>query len=714
MSKLSYQNEFKCYVKDLWDEEFKQKAREKVCKHLLLYLHEDENFYCILHYPSEEKSLVFDKALNSIKSGKELNFFGVWFPKTVDKTIFNLSEGFFDDKELVENTEIDFRGATFTKNVVFNRIEFKVQPQFYDADFLGIVEFRETVFSNGVNFGKAKFRNEIYFPEARFNKEEKYNKANFAYSVFSGSVYFYRAFFANADFSDAEFNGPANFDNTEFNNAVFSRAKFNSDAKFSQVEFPNAQILQERNCYGELEDFSHEVNFNSCNFAGEVVFFDAKFGRDNCEKMTINRDAKINFSKTCFERDADFSNSKFSTKVDFNKAEFSAGIKFNKAEFSDEASFYTTSFNAETYFEKVRFVKMANFDSAKFLESSKVFFKNTKFHDEVKFKNTEFAGYVLFKFDKEGVVEKKERHENEKKERELFFSESFLIFQDARLKNPARVSFNGIRLEPNWFVNTNVSEFDFTACEWESSNKKLSVKTEIEKVGSRKDSHGKIRYIISYKILTRAFRQLAENAEKNNRFEEASGFRRMAFECEWIEKKEKISNWIKNLVPESEKLKRRFSGSTNEEDKPIPPTNSFGILRRSGDFFIHGLYRITSFYGESWSWALGVLLSLILVIFPTIYTQIDFQTCSKDRAIAASLAVCESKDEAVRENCTCNKDRISFTDAIVQSLTTATLQNVEYRKPLTGWGEVWIILEKIFAPLQSALLALAIRRKFMR
>ncbi len=34
----------------------------------------------------------------------------------------------------------------------------------------------------------------------------------------------------------------------------------------------------------------------------------------------------------------------------------------------------------------------------------------------------------------------------------------------------------------------------------------------------------------------------------------------------------------------------------------------------------------------------------------------------------------------------------------------------EDRKPLTGWGELWIILEKIFA----LLLALAIRRKFIR
>jgi hypothetical protein len=108
------------------------------------------------------------------------------------------------------------------------------------------------------------------------------------------------------------------------------------------------------------------------------------------------------------------------------------------------------------------------------------------------------------------------------------------------------------------------------------------------------------------------------------------------------------------------------------------------------------------------------LLSLILVIFPIIYTQINFQTCSKDRPIATSLTVCESKDEEIRKNCTCSTDQITFTDAIVQSLTTATLQNVEYRKPLTVWGGFWIILDKIFAPLQAALLALAIRRKFMR
>lgn len=31
---------------------------------------------------------------------------------------------------------------------------------------------------------------------------------------------------------------------------------------------------------------------------------------------------------------------------------------------------------------------------------------------------------------------------------------------------------------------------------------------------------------------------------------------------------------------------------------------------------------------------------------------------------------------------------------LLSDLKTATLQNVEYRKPLSVWSEVWIILEK--------------------
>jgi hypothetical protein len=219
-----------------------------------------------------------------------------------------------------------------------------------------------------------------------------------------------------------------------------------------------------------------------------------------------------------------------------------------------------------------------------------------------------------------------------------------------------------------------------------------------------------------YRLLSIACRQLAENSETNNRFEEASEFRLMAMDTEWLEKKVRLRNWIHNLVA---KLKSRladfFRGNpAREEDRPNPSPTSFGIVRGSYDLFIHWLYRFTSRYGESSAWALVVLLLIIGAIFPVIYTRTNFQLCPKEKPLAMSIAVCESKDEEVKKNCECKKAGLGFGDAVVHSLATATLQSIDYRKPTTLKGETVVILEKIFAPLQAALLALALRRKFMR
>lgn len=58
--------------------------------------------------------------------------------------------------------------------------------------------------------------------------------------------------------------------------------------------------------------------------------------------------------------------------------------------------------------------------------------------------------------------------------------------------------------------------------------------------------------------------------------------------------------------------------------------------------------------------------------------------------------------------------KLSFYQAFLQSVATATLQNLEIIKPYSNTSYLLIISERIFAPLQAALLALAIRRKFMR
>ncbi len=56
---------------------------------------------------------------------------------------------------------------------------------------------------------------------------------------------------------------------------------------------------------------------------------------------------------------------------------------------------------------------------------------------------------------------------------------------------------------------------------------------------------------------------------------------------------------------------------------------------------------------------------------------------------------------------------LDWSRATTYSLGVMTLQKPEPR-PVTVWAQRLVILETILGPLQAALLALAIRRKFMR
>jgi hypothetical protein len=255
-------------------------------------------------------------------------------------------------------------------------------------------------------------------------------------------------------------------------------------------------------------------------------------------------------------------------------------------------------------------------------------------------------------------------------------------------------------------VTAELTKFNFTNIDWsDESGKFITIEGELSVIEKSTKHH-------SRRLLAIVFRQLADNAEMNSRFEQASTFRQMAMETEWLEKRAKFRNWFTKLKARLRHFSFGVKGNKKGRGKLLAKT--LGNFRRSGDYFIHGLYRWTSYYGESWVWASTILLLILLLLFPIIYTQTQFQVCPKDKPITISLVGCDSNDEQMRQNCRCSRTGLSFGEGIAHSLTTATLQNVDYRKPTTKKGEVVIILEKIFAPLQAALLALALRRKFMR
>ena len=175
------------------------------------------------------------------------------------------------------------------------------------------------------------------------------------------------------------------------------------------------------------------------------------------------------------------------------------------------------------------------------------------------------------------------------------------------------------------------------------------------------------------RLLEIACRQLAVNAEENNRYEDASKFRYMAME--------------------TKRLEYRWNG----------------VL-----WTLTWWYRVSSGYGESWRRALAMLLVVIFsfgLLFATPLAKFDYGE-QKPPDDAQQL----TPEEKQRRETEANNNRFHAMDVregIVHSLNVAALQRPE-PKPADRTTRLLIILETIFAPLQAALLALAIRRKFMR
>jgi len=124
--------------------------------------------------------------------------------------------------------------------------------------------------------------------------------------------------------------------------------------------------------------------------------------------------------------------------------------------------------------------------------------------------------------------------------------------------------------------------------------------------------------------------------------------------------------------------------------------------RRLSIRVLHILYRYLSGYGEkiglAFAWLFGAWL-----FFALLFTQVGFVRSAPssvpDREtytiddVGAPLNVCK--------------------EALAYSLAVMTFQKPEPR-PLTATAKFAVLAETIFGPIQAALFALAVRRRFMR
>ena len=324
----------------------------------------------------------------------------------------------------LHEADYNFRGTVFPADTAqFAGYKFDGDVDFNDAIFYGEVNFQGTEFAGeNAGFGHAKFAGGyIYFIDAKFR-----GNAHFASAKFEGEW----TFFSEAVF-EGEFTGflEAEFDSQH---TVFSHVKFSSthdidfqDAKFTggDVLFVDAEFGGWRTFFSGAKFENDRTNFSGAKLlsSGVTKFSDAEFGGGS----TFFRGSEFGSEET------HFSSTVFSSvQTDFTAANFlsrsqrSKTIDFSGAQFRGENTYFVgalldseliqfsdaTFIGTNTLFIGAKFSgQNLNFSRTDFSAHNLVFtgakygskltrFAKTKFNSEVtSFDNTAFSGAdVLF------------------------------------------------------------------------------------------------------------------------------------------------------------------------------------------------------------------------------------------------------------------------------------------------------------------------------
>lgn len=564
----------------------------------------------------------------------------------------------------------DFRAAKFeeTSQIIFENTRFCSDVIFPHTEFDGYVEFIGEIFldADAVKKVKDELKNErikdgqsafFNLAKARLNKPERISFN----SMKLHPTWFVRTDVRNLNFNNVEWlnleididrsglDAEINLNKRHRNqpkeplikafNQLADNAKANRRFEESKLFRKQIIALLEKPCQINdviKESKKDEIRANVCKEYPVVNEVEGKFyclwhNPDVKKAETFIKELEkrkeyqqTDFRYVWFPSEVNFESYVFENIAKFDFATFYLGANFYKAIFQKDVDFYKTTFNFKTDFTESTFKGEANFKTTKFEGDSRTYFNKTKFEKKLDLSHSNIKGYFYFEGDNKNSI---------------FLQESSLLtLRRARIDDAKKISFHTVLLRPNWFVNVDSRGFIFTDIDWKNIDadyRNKNIKHECRSLEEQGIKEQKKR------LLEITCRQLAVNAEENNRYDEAAKFRYMAMETKRLEDK--------------------------------------------SQFFLFWLYKQSSEYGESWIRAFYWLV-LIWVYFAFVYWLIgEFQ---------------ENKP-------------VGFLESFGYSLQVMILQKPELRP--FGWFTIlYYGLESILAPLQAALLALAIRRKFMR
>lgn len=436
-------------------------------------------------------------------------------------------------------------------------------------------------------------------------------------------------------------------------------AKLNrDDFNFDGVWFPEELSLE-----FEAQEFASDVIFSNCTFNGKVSFSKCVF-HQKAKFSQAEFEAGVNLENCEFREEADFSRSSFEDYTEFSACDFKSAVTFADCNFVGGVSM-AVGFEHRTDFAAVVFESDVDFSDSEFRGETR--FWGTRFQSCADF--TETKVFAEFNFSNASFGDAA-RFGSPGWHSFCFGSKAELNFEHAQVDRPERISFHTVELKPSWFINVDSRRFVFTNVDW--------VSVSIAKNISAADPP---------ELLAIAYRNLAVNAEENHRYGEASTFRYLAMDTPRLtEHSFPGVNWLLR------KINRTWAWRFAH--------------RRWGRIAFWRLswwYWLASGYGERAFRAFLVLLGVWL-LFAFSFTCVGFVVSEKDSLNNSDVA--QSKYEAWGRP-------LNFPRAVTYTAGVITLQKPEPR-PRTNTAHALLVLATILGPLQAALLALAIRRKFIR
>lgn len=343
----------------------------------------------------------------------------VIFPRYFDTKIF-----LDDPGKRTISREADFSSAVFYSKADFFRFNFSEGGNFKEVLFRGNASFREVHFKKVVEFGGAKFYGNAVFCKAKFSNTLKGPSTAVLESLIKKRKMESESF-STIDFSNVEFKAGADFSDVQFiaENVFFEKAKFRHAADFQRTFFRVNDI-----------EINHETAVKGCN--------EAKTKLKKAKKRFVKAGKLI---KIALEEVNKAYQAKDREKAVFEAAkklqdEAKEGMSAKKERQTARAEFLTATKNLNEAADELNKALKADPDFKR--KRVAVSFEDADFYDGARFTGKDVKG--------------------------TSWNKAYVCFESAYFKDPTKVGFASVRLNPSGFFRTDPKKIEFTSVRWEN------------------------------------------------------------------------------------------------------------------------------------------------------------------------------------------------------------------------------------------------------